>query len=54
MDLVVEVINKDTNKIMAPYGKISQCLDGYFSTNVWDIRISGVNKVLNKMTIIVD
>ena len=43
-----------TDKIVVPYGKIFQCLGGFFVIKVSDIHINGDNKVLNKITIIVD
>ena len=47
-------MNKYPDKILVPYGKIFRCLGGCFITMALDIRIVGVNKVLNKITTIVD
>ena len=54
MDLVVKARNKNLDNILVPYGNIFQCLGGFFVTEVWDIYIIVVNKVPNKITIIVD
>ena len=54
MDLVLEVRNKYLDKILVPYGNIFQCLGGYFVPNIWDIRFSGVDKVFDTITLIVD
>ena len=54
ISLVSKVINKYPDKILVPYGKIFRCLGGCFITMALDIRIVGVNKVLNKITTIVD
>ena len=54
MDLLAGVRNKDQDMIIVPYGKVFLCLVRRFVTNVWDIHINGVRKVLNKITIIVN
>ena len=53
MDLVVEVIYKDVDKILVTYGNIFQCLGAYLVKNVQDICISIFNKVLNTIKTIV-
>ena len=52
MDLVLEVINKDPDKILVPYGKRLQWLGRYLLMKVWDIYVSDVYKVLNIFTVI--
>ena len=54
MNLVLEVINKDPDEVILPYGKIFQCLVEFFVTNIWDIRVSGVYKILNTITVIMN
>ena len=50
---VANVRIKYADKIIVHYGKIFQCLGGFFLMKVWDIGVSDVDKVFNKIKVIV-
>ena len=54
MDLVLEVINKDTDKILVQFGNILQCLGVYWVDETWDILIIDAENDLNMLTVNVD
>ena len=54
MDLILEVRNKDRDKIRIPYGNKFQCLGGCFVTKVCISVSEIVDKVLNTITVIMD
>ena len=54
MDLILEVINKYTDKILLQFGNIFQCLGLCWVSDIGGILIVDGEKVLNMFTVILD
>ena len=53
MDLVLEIINKDPDKIMVIFGKTFQCISVYLVAEIWDVLIIDGDKLFNMFKVTV-